>query len=319
MKNTFKPPAYLKNRYVQMILSSSALRTRGPNPMRDASMEMVIDVGSSVRLQGFYSPQTDPRGHVIMLHGWEGNSESTYILGLGKYLYRHGYSVFRLNYRDHGTSHHLNEGLFFVTQIEEILEGVKYAAGLAKDIPVYLVGFSMGGSFALRIGQKCLNDPIKGLRHIAVISPMLDPGKSIDAVDLDPLMRNYFLKRWQRSLMKKQEIYPEIYNLGPVMHLPTCRRITDYVVDKYSAFTDTHDYFSRATITQKTIDDIPVPLTVLTSSDDPAIPVEGFHDLEFSGDKKLILQSSGGHNGFIENLKGRCWYDQRIVEIFDNN
>ena len=78
-----------------------------------SAREMILDAGEGIRLLGFHSPQPDKRakGLVILLHGWEGSSDSTYILRAGRCLYRHGYDVFRLNYRDHGESHHLNEGL----------------------------------------------------------------------------------------------------------------------------------------------------------------------------------------------------------------
>ena len=61
--------------------------------MKEASREMIIDAGNGVRLQGFSSPQLKgyPLGLVILLHGWEGSAESTYILHSGRYFFAHGY------------------------------------------------------------------------------------------------------------------------------------------------------------------------------------------------------------------------------------
>ena len=67
-----------------------------------------------VRLLGYHTESAGPksRGLVVMLHGWEGSADSTYILSVAPKLIAAGYSVFRLNFRDHGDSHHLNRELF---------------------------------------------------------------------------------------------------------------------------------------------------------------------------------------------------------------
>src|SRR5512138_433779 len=114
-EDRFLPPVHLRGSYTQTILASARIRAVGRNPMKEAAQEMIIDAGEGVRLQGFYSPQPQetPLGLVILLHGWEGSAESTYIRHSGRFFHEHGYAVFRLNFRDHGDSHHLNEGIFY--------------------------------------------------------------------------------------------------------------------------------------------------------------------------------------------------------------
>ena len=71
-------------------------------------------------------------GQVILLHGWEGSADSTYILRTGNALYRRGYDIFRLNFRDHGDSHHLNRGIFYAVLLEEVFQAVRQATSLAS-------------------------------------------------------------------------------------------------------------------------------------------------------------------------------------------
>lgn len=88
--HAFIPPFYLRSATLQTVLASLKLRTMGKNPMVEASSEMILTVEDGVRLQGFYSKQQDgglSQGLVILLHGWEGSAESTYILHTGKYLF----------------------------------------------------------------------------------------------------------------------------------------------------------------------------------------------------------------------------------------
>ena len=148
----------------------------------------------------------------MLLHGWEGSSNSAYILSTGKFLFKHGYSVFRLNYRDHGDSQHLNPGLFYAVLLDEVFNAVQQVSEYEGELPFYLAGFSMGGNFALRIARKCAESPIDNLSHIISISPVLDPEKSTCAIDDVSLLRKYFRKKWSRSLQKKQQLFPELYD-----------------------------------------------------------------------------------------------------------
>ena len=98
---------------------------------------------------------------MIILHGWEGSSSSAYVLAAGAYFYNRGFSVCRLNLRDHGESHHLNEGLFHGALLEETFDAVNTVARTSQNLPVYLLGFSMGANFALRIAIKHAQTPIE--------------------------------------------------------------------------------------------------------------------------------------------------------------
>ena len=83
---SFQPSWYLRNGHVQTILASSPFRAWGKNPMCDAAREMIIKTPEGVRLQGYYSCQKSKMagGLVILLHGWEGSVDSTYITCTGK-------------------------------------------------------------------------------------------------------------------------------------------------------------------------------------------------------------------------------------------
>jgi predicted alpha/beta-fold hydrolase len=121
---------------VQTALASQTFRRRGPNGMLDAAEDVILDCEDGVRLKGSYSPHPDPKALVIFLHGWEGSQDSTYMVSCGRYMYARGASVFRLNYRDHGDSHDLNEGLFFSTRFNEVFNAVRHAARLGDGVPV---------------------------------------------------------------------------------------------------------------------------------------------------------------------------------------
>lgn len=319
MREIFKPPFYLKSAFSQTLLASSRVRTWGKNSMLTAAKEVILNPIDDIRLQGFYSPRPDrqSRGLVMLLHGWEGSVNSSYMLGTGKFLYNHGYSVFRLNYRDHGDTHHLNPGLFYAVLLDEVFNAVRQVSEYERELPFYLAGFSMGGNFALRIARKYVENPIDNLAHIVSISPVLDPEKSTCAIDDVYLLRYYFLKKWQRSLQKKQACFPDLYDFSEVLTLNTVVEMTDLMLERYSDYERASAYFRDYAVLDDALADVPIPTTIITAEDDPIIPADDFYNLKLNSQADLIIHRYGGHNGFLETASGRAWYERKMIKVFN--
>lgn len=77
----FEPPFCLKNGFVQTVLASARFRARGCRAVGAAASEVILESRQGVRLLGFLSAHTEPtgKGLAILLHGWEGSSNSTYV------------------------------------------------------------------------------------------------------------------------------------------------------------------------------------------------------------------------------------------------
>jgi predicted alpha/beta-fold hydrolase len=317
--DVFEPPLFLKNAHIQTVLASSKLRTLGTNTMQDVARKEIIDTAEGIKLLGYHSVQNDgqAKGLAILLHGWEGSVDSTYLLRCGRSLYASGYDIFRLNFRDHGDSHHLNKGIFYAVLLEEVYQAVVQAAGFSSGRPVFLIGFSLGGNFVLRILKKCVNVPIKNLRHAVSISPVLNPQKSTTKIDRIAFIRKYFLAKWRRSLTKKQALFPDLYDFGNVMGVKTIQALTDALLEKYSDFPTAQDYFDAYAVMGPAIADIHTPTTIVTAQDDPIIPIEDFYDLKLNKNIRLVIHPHGGHNGFITGFKLQSWYENMITGLFD--
>jgi predicted alpha/beta-fold hydrolase len=318
--DSFQPPLLLRNAHVQTVLASSKIRTLGANTMRDVARKKIIETAGGIKLLGFHSVQKDgqAKGLAILLHGWEGSTDSTYLLRCGKSLYASGYDIFRLNFRDHGDSHHFNKGIFYAVLLEEVFQAVNQAAGFSNGLPVFLIGFSLGGNFVLRILKKCVNVPIKNLRHAVSISPVLNPQESTEKIDRITYIRKYFLAKWRRSLTKKQALFPELYDFTDVMGVKTIQALTDALLEKYSDFPTAQAYFDAYALMGTAIADINTPSTIVTAEDDPIIPIKDFYDLELNEHIRLLIHPHGGHNGFITGLKLQSWYENMIIRLFNH-
>ncbi|BBO70574.1 hydrolase [Desulfosarcina alkanivorans] len=314
------PPFWLRPAGVQTVLASAGLRALGRNAMVDAARQTILTTAEGVRLLGYMSRQARPRqkGLVILLHGWEGSSESTYIRTTGRFLFSHGFDVFRLNLRDHGPSHHLNTGIFYAVLLDEVVDAVRQIADAEHPNPVFLAGFSLGGNFALRIARQCAAQPINGLKQVVSISPVLDPDKATDRIDDSLLILKYFLKKWRRSLAVKQQLFPGRYDFSALMDVDNIREMTERLLARYSDYDSAGTYFRGYTLTNNDLRDITLPTTIITARDDPIIPVADFYDLHTSESTRLIVQPYGGHNGFLEGWRLNGWYERVMVDTFEN-
>jgi predicted alpha/beta-fold hydrolase len=304
----FRPCALARNRHLQSILASSRLRVLSKRSVLEGSEERVVATPAGSRLQSFITHHPAPKGLVILLHGWEGSSSSPYMIDAGAHFLRLGYSVCRLNLRDHGESHHLNEGLFHGALLEETFDAVDALAALAGGKPAWLAGFSLGGNFALRIARRYSDLGRSRLRGVFAISPPLDPYKSTLCIDNGlSIYRHYFLRKWKRSLARKQELFPHRYDFGGMLGAKTCIELTERLMRYYPDYPTYRDYFDSYTLRDDFFRDLRVPVTVFISGDDPVIPPEDYDALSGHGNLRVVRTAYGGHCGFLDLFPMRCW------------
>lgn len=328
---SFNPITLLRNPHVQSIIASTLPRKlllkRRAGALLAQARDMVLDCGKGVRLLGHYTPaqgagadnyRDKHRGLVTLIHGWEGCSESNYILSLAASLYAEGYGIFRLNLRDHGPSHHLNRELFNSTRLEEVL-GAMEAIQSQLDYPHhFLAGFSLGGNFSLRVGADAAGRRFDFDKIIAVC-PAVSPPHIMDTLENGlRLYHDYFMYKWKRSLYKKAEHFPDYpfrEHLGAMKNL---RQMNHYFVPNYTDFDDCQTYLDAYAISGDRLNNLQIPSHIITSADDPVVHVVDFELIDKPPCLTLEITRYGGHCGFIENLRLDSWIDRRILQLLDD-
>jgi len=312
---TFRPCLPLRNAHVQSVLASLRLRVLAKRPALADSEERVVSTPCGARLLSLCTRGPAPKGLVVLLHGWEGSASSPYMIDAGAFWLRLGFDVCRLNLRDHGGSHHLNEGLFHGALIDETFEAVDSVASLMDGAPVYLVGFSLGGNFALRIARRYSDLGRSRLRAVFAVSPPLDPYKATLAIDNGfPVYKHYFLRKWKRSLARKQELFPHLYDFGGILDSKSCMELTERIMRCYTEFPGCRDYFDRYTLRDGFFRGLAVPTTVFISEDDPIVAPEDFGVVRDHGNFRVVRTRYGGHCGFLDFFPTRCWYNEVIAD-----
>lgn len=316
--SVFVPRFFLKNQHLQSILASAHILVPPHRSLLKNMQRLVIETSEGSRLLAHFSRHPHARGLMILIHGWEGSSSSAYILAAGSFFFKKGFSVCRLNLRDHGESHHLNEGLFHGALLQETFDAVNTLARQSNPLPVFLLGFSLGANFCLRIAIKHAQTPVHNLKRVFAVSPPLDPHKTTRVIDCGPLIyRKYFLKKWKRSLKKKQQLFPNKYNFTALLNAKTCMALTEDMMSYFPEFSSYRDYFNLYTLKGRSFEDLNIPVSIFIAEDDPVIPIEDFYSLMNRPYMEIFRQSYGGHCGFIDLFPYSRWYNDKISEIMD--
>jgi predicted alpha/beta-fold hydrolase len=316
----YRPPPGLGNPHLQSVLASSGLRRwfarRRRALLEGGARELVLDCGAGVRLQGFHTRQRArpaARGLVILLHGWEGSVASGYLLHTGARLLEEGWDVVRLNFRDHGDTHHLNRELFHSCRLDEVVGAVRAISARFAERPLAIAGFSLGGNFALRVALAAPGAGIDLAGAIAV-SPVVDPAACLAAMESAPwFYERHFLRQWRGSLRRKQAAFPHPPLFTRAELRGNLRALTRSLVLRHTGFGSLEDYLDGYSIAGNRLAALAVPAAILTAADDPIIPLSDFGQLELAPCVELEIAAQGGHCGFLRNWALASWAEEFVV------
>ena len=317
----FRPPAWLANPHVQSVFPSLPFRRpaveRRCRQLIAVSSATVLDCGDGVRLLAHQATQRslgrDPAARfAVLLHGWEGSSDSLYVLSLGQFLLDRGFDVVRLNLRDHGDSHHLNEGIFHSCRIAEVVGAVQRLQALNPGRGLNLVGFSLGGNFFLRVAARARAAGLD-LERVVAVCPVLDPERTLRQLERGwALYRRYFVWKWSRSLRKKQAAWPQLYDLDEVIALDNLTDMTDLLARRYGGYASLAEYLRGYAIVGEALAGIAARTRIIAAGDDPIIPAEDLARLAQPPSLTITSTRFGGHCGFYEGRSGSTWIEREV-------
>ena len=328
----FVPPRRLRHHHLQSIYPSLPMRRRAV--MRRAasllrvSRDVLVDCGDGVRLLAQIATQEDigrPASArlAVLLHGWEGSSSSLYMISLAQSLLDAGYDVARLNLRDHGESHHLNQEIFHSCRIAEVVGAVRRLQTMHPGRKLYLAGFSLGGNFSLRVAARARDAGID-LQRVVAVCPVLDPEHTLAALESGwALYRQYFVWKWRRSLRKKQQAWPHVYGaLDDILRLRTLTEMTDQLARRFAGYASLQEYLRGYGIVGpvlESLDDVPgLRARIIAANDDPIIPASDLERLANARALAVTRTSFGGHCGFFAGGSGPAWLEQEILASFNS-
>ena len=314
----FKVPGYLRSAHLQTILN-----TQGPRKWRarrilqrldSTAIELVARDGTRLLAELDYGVDSDHSALVVLLHGWEGSSRSSYLISITALLLAQGFDVLRVNLRDHGDSHHLNRELFNSTRSPEVASALQGFVDERDYHHLFLVGFSLGGSFVLRVAADAGAE--LGVSACVAVCPPVDPAHAMDALNSGFfLYEKYFFRRWHESLRRKLDCFPELDYADDLACARSLDDLNRLFIPEHTIYERVDDYFAAYALVGERLSTLSSPTYLIAAQDDPIIPVADLERIAPNEHLHIEISQNGGHCGFIKDLTANSWIEGRILQI----
>ena len=310
--------ALLKNGLFNTLVASSPIREIQQKPLRKKlnriSSKQIFTSSNSQSIEIFETNLYKKK--VIFFPGWLGHKDSKYLIPIAHLLHINNFDIIRIHPMDHGDTEHLNKDFFRATDIQTLIEAVKFIGNKYQNNEIHLIGFSLGGNIALRISA-C--ESINFLKSTVVISPVIDPEISMRAMDNTSwILKKYFVNKWRRSLRRKMRLH-NISNLEEPLKYKNLEKMTEFFTKNFSPHSDVKELFSGYAINQDIINQIKNNTLIYSSVDDPCVPIEPLCKLHQTDNVKFKPQQYGGHCGFIDDFKFNSSVYEEIVNKLSEN
>lgn len=315
----FVPPRWFRNPHVMTIAATFWRRKYSRLPASTARF-FEVEPGTQVRAECHW--RENPRGHatIVLLHGLEGSSESGYMLGIAEKAWLSGFNVVRLNQRNCGGTERLTQTLYH-SGLSGDIRSVMFELIERDRLPeIFAVGFSMGGNLVLKMAGELADSAPSQIRGFIAVAPALDLAACADALG-EPrnfVYQRHFVRGLKRRMRLKTGLFPDIFPVDGMRNIRSVREFDELITARFCGFAGADDYYERSSALQL-VSQIRKPCMILTSEDDPFVPLSSFSNAAIRENPciKLLITKHGGHCAFISNERGdaRFWAENRVVEF----
>ena len=316
----FTPHPWLRNPHLQTMAGSFLQRTFALPPPEERLFR--VDAHSQIKAICHWQPgKRRDLPIVLIVHGLEGSSDSGYARGIADKAFALGWHAIRLNQRNCGGTETLTPTLYnsgMSADYAAVLAELSQRDGFDR---LYFSGYSMGGNLVSKMAGEFASAPPAALRGVGVVCPALDLAACADALERPSnfLYQRHFVKGLLSRYRRKAALYPGRYSLNGFGRVRTVREFDDAITAPAFGYHDAQEYYEAAGA-KRVLDQVALPLLLITAQDDPFVPYEAFLRVPGIANPhiRFVAPELGGHCGFISSRAGveRFWAEQRLIEFF---
>ncbi len=318
MQPAFQPRRGLSGGHLQTLGSFFLPRHITVPPSEERLIE--VEGGAKVLCHCHWHPDRQRALTVIIVHGLEGSSESTYMLGIAAKGMASGMNVVRMNQRNCGGTDGISPTLYHSGRSADIAAVARHLIECDHISRFALAGFSMGGNLVLKLAGEWGREGPPEFRAVAAVCPSMNLAASADALHLpgNRLYEYYFLWKLRRRLCAKARLFPGVFDVSRLRGVATLRDFDDKVTAYYCGFTGADDYYARAAAAN-VVDRIAVPAFILNAANDPFIRIlpETRQKLLANPNIAFVETADGGHCSFIAQPDGDDgrWAESQVIDF----
>lgn len=244
-----------------------------------------------------------------VFHGLGGDASADYMERTAKVALGLGHAVWLVNHRGCGEGRGLAKHPYHSGRGDDVSATISLGRSLEPGKRHVAVGFSLGGNALLclltGIRGECLPDAA-----IAVNAPI---DLAAAALRLTEGVNRIYDWRFVARLRGAVPSRP-----GPhISRSATLREFDALYTAPASGFASREEYYATCS-THTRLSAITVPTIVITSDDDPFVPVSAYRNATLSPAVRLHIEPRGGHMGYLTSrptpLGSRRWLDYALRE-----
>lgn len=326
----YRAPAWLPGGHLQTLYASQLAprphvayrRERWDTPdgdFIDLDWAKVQDRGERSKETGI-ADAADQQPLVVLFHGLEGNSDSSYARALMAAARDAGWRGVVVHFRGcSGEINHLRRAYHSGDsgEIDWILRRLREAHPSA---PMFACGVSLGGNALLKwLGEQ--NAAAQSIvTAAAAVSAPLDLTASGNALDagFNLIYTRNFLRSMKRKALAKLAHFPDLFERRRLLGSGTLREFDDLVTAPLHGYLNTDDYWARAS-SKPWLARIALPTLIINARNDPFLPAAALPRVdEVAAAVHLEFPDDGGHVGFVGGaFPGNLdWLPRRLLAHF---
>ena len=264
-----------------------------------------------------HQPDAGSRGQIVFLHGLEGCADAGYVLSFSQAALIRGFGVHRVNLRTCGGTEHLCETMYH-SGLTADTRAILHSIRKRTSEPTFLVGFSLGGNVALKLGGELGETDL--LSGICAVSAPVDLAACVRAMNKysNRLYARRFLDRLRNRVRRKSQLSPHLYSPAGLDDVRTIWEFDDRFTAPLFGFGTAANYYATQSAVRY-VHAIRVPTLLICAKDDPLVPSEVYDDPVFRSNPAITLLPTqhGGHLGFLSRQKPRFWVDKTALDWID--
>ena len=314
----FRPARGLSNRHLQTLMPALGVVST-PRPRKRREIVALPD-GDTLAVDWLAQESAGKDAPVlIVLHGLEGSSDSSYARGLLQAAGDAGWHAAVMHFRDCGDHRNSLQRRYHAGETGDIEYFIHHVRRRYGDNRLFLAGFSLGGNALLKyLGE---NAGRADADAAVAVSVPFELQRASDAISkgFSRFYQWHLMRNMKRALARKFAPGNAPFDYARAMNSKTFEQFDDLVTAPLHGF-DGKDHYYTASSCRQFLGAIEKPTLIIHAIDDPFMSEDMIPSQdELSDSVTLQLTEHGGHVGFVTGnspFSLRPWLPARIIGFF---
>ncbi len=258
-------------------------------------------------------------GCLLLLHGLEGSSQSTYMKGLAKYANDQGFDAVAMNHRSCSGKPNNLAISYHSGKTDDVAAVVQALSATYESI--HIVGFSLGGNMALKLAGEWAQAHPKQVKSVVGVSVPCDLASS--ALKLGLAENRIYLWRFLSQLKAKARAkalrFPDAnLDLKLIKQSDTFKAFDDAYTAPAHGFQSAADYYEKCS-SKAFIPNIEPPTLIINAKNDSFLSPSCYpiNEVNENPNVGLLMPTFGGHVGFASDfmMNEAFWSEIQIMDF----